>query len=58
MKMMYANFFMPQIFGAFDFVLQMHIILQRYCALESCHGCSKCILLMVHMSLAQAAAGN
>lgn len=46
MKMMYANFFMPQIFGAFDFVLPMHVILQRYCGLKSCHGCSKYILLM------------
>lgn len=32
MKMMYANFFMPQFLGTFDwiyFVLQMHIAVQK-----------------------------
>lgn len=61
MKMMYANFFMPQISRTFDwncFVLLMDIILQKQCSLEPYHDRSKCILFMVHMSPFQAAAGK
>lgn len=54
MKMLYANFFMPQISRTFDW----NCFVSQQSSLKCYHDRSKWILFMAHMSLFQAAAGK